>query len=99
MTFTETKIRGLEIKIDENNIIIIDAYKINDKQKMKMIIERALEKSNIYITKRKIASLIKEWVSHNRLYKLHFFRKINKNCVLSKRVPMIGKIVYSILGV
>ena len=37
MTITETKIRGLEVRIDEHKIKILDAFQIKDRKKMKMI--------------------------------------------------------------
>ena len=99
MTITETKIRGLEVRIDEHKIKILDSFQIKDRKKMKMILENALDKDSEFKTERTIKSLIKEWVSHNRLYKIHFFRKINKDCVLSKKITIIGRIIYSILGI
>ena len=60
MTITETKIRGLEIRIDEHKIKILDSFQIRDRKKMKMILEKALEKHSEYKTERTIKSLITE---------------------------------------
>lgn len=60
VTITETKIRGLEVRIDEHKIKILDAFQIKDRKKMKMILENALDKDSEFKTERTIKSLIKE---------------------------------------
>ena len=40
----ETKIKGLKVILDDDYIEIIDAYQINNKQKMVEIIEESINK-------------------------------------------------------
>lgn len=56
----EKKIKGLKINYKEDNLKIIDSYQITNIDKMKIILEEALNKTIIYITDRSIDSLINE---------------------------------------
>ena len=71
---TETKIRGLKITITKKNIRIENSYQITNQDKMKEILEEILQRDTDYKTDRSIKSLMREWNSHNRLYKLKIFR-------------------------
>jgi hypothetical protein len=96
---TETKIRGLKITITKKNIRIENSYQITNQDKMKEILEEILQRDTDYKTNRNIKSLMREWNSHNRLYKLKIFRKYNKNCNLKYKVNIFGKIIYLLLGI
>ena len=95
----QMKIRGLKIIVTRKNIKIIDAYQINNVEKMEMILNEILDRSLTYFCKRPMKSLIREWKSHNRLYKLHILRKHTKDCDLSAKTNKFIEIVYFILGI
>ena len=99
MTKVKTKICGLNIVISKNNIKIINAYQLNNRTKMKSILEEVLDYDSDYITRRTMKSLIQEWVAHNRLYKLHILRARTKDCDFENTQPTLFlRIAYSILG-
>lgn len=91
----------IKYKTSEKNIKIIDSYKIKEK----IIMAKALVKILYFDTyednrDRKIEQYIKEWRTHNILYKLPFsyFRKHCKDCDLTTKESKLRLIVYSILG-
>lgn len=57
---TETKIKGLKILLDDDYIEIIDAYQINNKQKMTEVIEEAINKMEFFSEKRDVPSMVKQ---------------------------------------
>ena len=71
----ETKIKGLKILLDDDYIHIFNSFQINNKEKMKCIIEEAESKMEFCILHRDIKSITREWAGRNRLYRL----KICKN--------------------
>lgn len=58
----ETKIKGLKIYMNENYVIIMDSYKILNKNKMSIILDKIKQKENYFfsIDKRTKKSLINE---------------------------------------
>lgn len=96
---TETKIKGLKIKVTEKNIRIEKSYQITNMDKMQEILEEILQRDTDYKTQRSVKSLMREWISHNRLYKLKICRKYNKNCNLRYKLNIFGKITYLLLGI
>ena len=58
----ETKIKGLKIYINENYVTIMDSYKILNKNKMSIILDKIKQKENCFssIDKRTKKSLINE---------------------------------------
>ncbi|MDD7756956.1 MAG: hypothetical protein PUJ51_21110 [Clostridiales bacterium] len=58
----ETKIKGLKIYINENYVTIMDSYKILNKNKMSIILDKIKQKENYFssIDKRTKKSLINE---------------------------------------
>ena len=58
----ETKIKGLKIYMNANDVIIIDSYKILNKNKMSIILDKIKQKENYFssIDKRTKKSLINE---------------------------------------
>lgn len=93
----ETKIKGLKIIFTEDNMEIKDSYQISNVDKMKDILEEALNKTILYQTKRSTDSLLREWVAHNLLYKFHIFRKYTKNSNFKKRTKKIIAFNYFLL--
>lgn len=94
----ETKIKGLKILLDDDYIEIIDAYQINNKQKMEEIIEEAMNKMDFCNMKRSMKSIIKQWALTNRLYRWHIFKKKNSKCIITNKVSLLTKILSFFLG-
>lgn len=79
-------------------LCIRDAYTITDKKEMEKILVEALLEAKIYKTKRSLKNLKREWISHNRMYKLHLFRSHTKDCDFESKQKLWVKIVYFIWG-
>lgn len=94
----ETKIKGLKVFLDDDYIEIIDAYQINNKQKMTEIIEEAINKMEFFSEKRDISSMVKQWAFTNRMYRWHIFRKKNSKYIIKSKVSKIKKLLYTLLG-
>lgn len=99
----ETKIDGLYIEVNDFNITIHNSYKISNKQKIENLLQNLFVKieKNIdcnYKTKRTLNSFINEWIAHNRLYKMHLFRKRTKDVDLEAKQNIIMKFIYFILS-
>lgn len=95
---TETKIKGLKVLLDDDYIEIIDAYQINNKQKMTEVIEEAINKMEFFSEKRDVPSMVKQWAFTNRMYRWHIFRKKNSKCIITNKVSKIKKLLYTLLG-
>ncbi len=80
----QMKIRGIEVTCYPDKIKIEKSYIINNKEKMELILESIFERTEEFFVSRKMETFIKEWRYHNRLYKMHIFRKRNKNLILKK---------------
>ena len=94
----ETKIKGLKVLLDDDYIEIIDAYQINNKQKMTEVIEEAINKMEFFSEKRDIPSMVKQWAFTNRMYRWHIFRKKNSKCIITNKISKIKKLLYTLLG-
>ena len=94
----EMKIKGFKIIITRDSILIQDSYKLSNINKMKDILKEILTNTTEFSTKRSLKSLIREWVSHNLLYKIHFFRKHTKDVNLEKNINIILKIGYFLIS-
>lgn len=95
----EMKIRGLEVVCYKDNIKIKQSYIITNTKRMEEILTTILERTTIYKSERTLKSLLKEWKFHNRLYKMHLFRKHTSDCDLESNQKLFYKIVYFILGI
>ena len=99
MTIAETKkIKGLVMNCSENDVTIIDSYQIKNPAKMLIILQEGLEKSEECEIEKIPKYYINKWLTHNNLYKLHLFRKRNKDVTFNKSNPKLKKIGYSILS-
>jgi hypothetical protein len=89
---------NLDYRLSNNLIHIIDSYKINDIEEMKQFLLsiRAKHRS-MSVFDRSIDNMIKEWVSHNILYKLHIFRSHTKDVDLEYPQKWFYKLGYSII--
>lgn len=94
----ETKIKGLKILLDDDYIEIIDAYQINNKQKMVEIIEESINKMEFFSESRDIQSMVKQWAFTNRMYRWHIFKKKNSKCIITNEVSKIKKLLYTLFG-
>ena len=95
----ETKIKGLKVILDDDYIEIIDAYQINNKQKMVEIIEESINKMEFFSESRDIQSMVKQWAFTNRMYRWHIFKKKNSKCIITNEVSKIKKLLYTLIGV
>lgn len=91
------KILRVEIEYDEENVRIKDSYKIDTKEYMKLILTQFKVRTG-FKSKRSIDSWIKEWKSHNRLYRLGLFRKHTADCDLEEKEKLHRLIAYEIIG-
>lgn len=94
------KILGVDIDFSKENIKIINSYTVTDKKQMKIIlniVKNIARKKNIFYT-RNIESWIKEWKTHNLLYKFHLFKKHTSDTDLSEDESKFRLFIYDILG-
>ena len=91
-------IKGVKIQYNNKNVRILNSYKITDVKYMETILEEFKKKTN-FKSKRSLKSWIKEWKSHNRLYKLGLFKKHTIDCDLEENEKIHRIIVYQILGI
>lgn len=94
----ETKIKGLKVLLDDDYIEIIDAYQINNKQKMTEVIEEAINKMEFFSEKRDVPSMVRQWAFTNRMYRWYIFRKKNSKCIITNKISKIKKLLYTLLG-
>ncbi len=85
------------IEYDAGNIRIVDSYKIKKKQDMIEILMNFKSQTN-FKSKRTIKSWIKEWKSHNLMYKLNLFKNHTKDCDLEENEKLYRRIIYWIIG-
>lgn len=90
------EIYGVKIEYDSGNVRILDSYKV--KWGMKYILADFKEKTG-YKSKRTLKSWIKEWKSHNRLYKLGLFKSHTKDCDLEENEKWWRLLAYQFLGI
>lgn len=77
---------------------IYDSYLLKDvPSEIKQIMAKRREKG-LPVT-RSLKSYIAETKAHNRLYKLHLFRKHTKNTDLEEPIKKLVEIIYFMIGV
>lgn len=64
---------------------------------MKMVLQEFLKRTG-YKNKRTIKSWLKEWKTHNRLYKLGLYKTHTVDCDLEENEKLHRLIIYEILG-
>lgn len=94
----KVKIYGVEIQYNSRNIHIIDSYKVKNENDMIYILTQFKSKTG-FLSKRSIKSWVKEWKSHNRLYRLGLFKSHTKDCDLEENEKLHRLIAYQILGI
>ena len=85
--------------VSENNIKIIDSYKVTKWADMLRILTTIKKETNSNVFNRSMDSLIEEWIAHNRLYKLHIFRSHTKDVDLNYPQKWYEKLIYRILSI
>ena len=91
-------IEDFEIHCTKTDMNIINSYELNNISLMKKILNEALNKTTTYKTKRKINSLINEWIAHNVLYKYNLYREHTRDCNFESKQKINTKIIYFILS-
>ncbi len=92
------QILNITIEYDSGNVRIKDSYKIREEEDITTILILFKMKTN-YNSKRNLKSWIKEWKTHNRLYRLGLFRSHTKDCDLEENEKKRRLIAYKILGI
>lgn len=92
------KIEDVTIQYDSANVRIIDSYLVTDKKKMVLILRLFLNITG-YKSQRSLKSWLKEWKSHNRLYRLGLFKSHTVDCDLEENEKWWRLLAYQILGV
>lgn len=93
----EFKIDGVVVQATPDNIKIIDAYKVGRKD-IKNKLKEILRIASIYNSNRAFSSLYREWICHNKFYKLGLFKERTKDCDLEAKQIFIVKLFYFIFG-
>ena len=93
----EIEIFGLNIEYNNSNIKIKESYKIESEYLMNYILVKFKQETS-YESKRTIKSWIKEWKSHNKLYKLGLFKNHTADCDLKENEKWYRLLFYEIIG-
>lgn len=94
----EIEIAGVKIQYDKRTVRIIKSYEVKKKWDMLYILITFQEQTN-FQSKRSLESWIKEWKTHNRLYRLGLFRSHTRDCDLEENEKLHRLIAYQILGI
>lgn len=95
---TETKIKGLKVLLDDDYIEIVDAYQINNKEKMKEFITDACDKMEFCDMKRTMSSMVRQWAFTNRMYRWHILKKKHSKCIITNKINWFRTMIYFLLG-
>lgn len=98
MNVNEIEIEGVRIQYNSNFVRIVNSYLVTNENKM-IVILVLFKRRTSYRSKRTIKSWIKEWKSHNRLYRLGLFRVHTKDCDLEENEKIHRLIAYQFLGI
>ena len=93
-------INGYVCTVTSNNIHIKDSYKVTKRSEMKEIlyaIQHAKPECNVF--KRNYDSLVSEWRTHNRLYRLGYKRQRTSDVDLNYPLKWYVELAYRILGI
>ena len=86
--------------ITHNNIHITDSYKLNKKQIYQFLKELRLDErysmQDTPLDHRSDKSLVREWITHNNLYKLGLFKSRTKDVDLNYPQKRYMKVIYFI---
>lgn len=88
------------IEVYKDRIKILDSYKISSRKEMRRVLVEILRESpdcEVFYS-RTFPNLIREWVAHNRLYKLGIRRSHTKNVCLEANQKWYMKILYFLIS-
>lgn len=91
------EILKVDIEYNEKNVRIKDSYKVINEEYMKLILTQFRVRTG-FKSKRSIDSWLKEWKTHNRLYKFGLFRSHTADCDLEENEKLHRLIAYEIIG-
>ena len=91
------KILEVEVEYDSENVRIKNSYKVRNKEYMKLILSQFKLRTG-FKSQRSMNSWVKEWKTHNILYKWGLFRKHTKDCDLEENEKLHRLIAYEIIG-
>ena len=92
---------NIVINFNQFNIHIVDSYKVKRKKDMKLIlscIEGAAFNKGIFYS-RTDNSWIREWKSHNMLYKLGLFKSHTRDTDLEEKESIFRRIGYFVMTI
>ena len=93
-------INGYVCEVSESNIHIKESYKVTSKSEMKEMLYAIQHKHPECNTfKRNYNSLISEWRTHNRLYRLGYKRQRTGDVDLNYPLKWYVELAYRILGI
>jgi len=83
----------------DNNTHIENSFELTG-ESLKIALKRIMEERNKkgHPITRTFESYVNEWKGHNRLYKLHLFRKHTKDVDLEEPQRLFWRIVWGIIG-
>ena len=87
----------MKISYTEDNTHVEDSYLIGDIKIEVMEIIRERHRRQLQVT-RSFDSYAREWKGHNRLYKLHLFRKHTKDVDLNENNSIFEELIWLIIG-
>ena len=93
----EVTIKDVKIRYDKDNVKIVDSYKVKGED-MADVLFWFIFKTG-YKSRRDMDSWVREWKTHNRLYKLGLFRSHTKDCDLNENEKWWRLWFYEILGI
>lgn len=93
----EIIIRNVKIQYNSENVRIVNSYKVRNREYMEFILKTFIEKTG-YKSKRSIKSWVKEWVAHNRLYRLGLYKSHTVDTDLEENEKIHRLLIYQILG-
>lgn len=94
----EINVLGMIIQYDPGNVRIVNSYLVKYESEMILIL-RLFQIKTHYQSRRNLKSWIKEWKSHNRLYRLGLFRTHTKDCDLEEKEKWWRLLAYQVLGI
>lgn len=83
-----------------HNTKVFDSWKLTDKEIKWVVNEIIRERKRVgYIVTRDVQSYYNEIIGHNRLYKLHLFRKHTKDTDLEEPTTKFKEAAFKILSI
>lgn len=93
----KVRIGRVEIEYDAGNVRVLESYKVKNKKVMRYVLEYFKEREG-FKSRRSIRSWVREWVAHNRMYKLGMFKGHTRDCDLEELEGWHRRVIYFIIG-